>query len=56
MPASCRISTSFTEVSGACDAGLITTVLPETSAGASFHVGIAMGKFHGAISATTPSG
>jgi hypothetical protein len=35
---------------------LITTVLPATSAGASFHAGIALGKFHGVISATTPSG
>ena len=56
MPASSRIFTSSSDVSGACDAGLKTTVLPETSAGAIFHVGMAMGKFQGAISATTPSG
>ena len=56
MPACSRILTSSSEVSGACDAGLNTTALPETSAGAIFHVGMAMGKFHGAIRATTPSG
>jgi hypothetical protein len=55
-PASSRIRTSSTDVIGACEAGLKTTALPETSAGAIFHVGMAMGKFHGAISATTPIG
>ncbi len=42
-----------------CDddsAGLSTTVLPNASAGAAFHSGIATGKFHGVMSATTPSG
>ena len=34
----------------------MTTALPETSAGASFQAGMATGKFHGVISATTPSG
>ena len=33
-----------------------TTVLPYASAGAIFHAGIAIGKFHGVISPTTPSG
>ncbi len=37
-------------------AGLITTVLPQISAGMIFHEGIAIGKFHGVIMPTTPSG
>ena len=37
-------------------AGLKTTVLPHTSAGAIFHDGIAIGKFHGVIAPTTPIG
>ena len=47
---------AWTAVSGACDAGLNTTALPLMSAGAIFQVGIAIGKFHGVIMATTPSG
>ena len=43
-------------VSGVSSAGLSTTVLPAASAGASFHDAIVSGKFHGVISATTPSG
>ena len=37
-------------------AGLKTTVLPQTSAGAIFHDGIAIGKFHGVITPITPIG
>ena len=37
-------------------AGFSTTVLPQTSAGASFQAGIAIGKFHGVIAPTTPTG
>src|SRR4029077_10877576 len=37
-------------------AGLKTTVLPQTSAGAIFHTGMATGKFHGVMAPTTPSG
>ena len=37
-------------------AGLKTTVLPQTSAGTIFHDGIAIGKFHGVITPTTPIG
>ena len=40
----------------ACVAGLSTTALPACSAGASFQVGIAIGKFHGVISSATPRG
>ena len=42
--------------SGVSSAGLNTTVLPQTSAGAIFQVGIAIGKFHGVITPTTPTG
>ena len=37
-------------------AGLNTTVLPQTSAGMIFQDGIAIGKFHGVMTAQTPSG
>ena len=36
--------------------GLITTVLPAASAGASFHAVSSSGEFHGMMAATTPSG
>ncbi|MNR63848.1 hypothetical protein D3C85_1862950 [compost metagenome] len=41
---------------GVCSAGLRTTALPAASAGASFHTAMRMGKFHGMIWPTTPSG
>ena len=41
---------------GVCSAGLRTTALPAASAGASFQTAIRMGKFHGMIWPTTPSG
>jgi hypothetical protein len=37
-------------------AGLSTIALPATSAGNSFQLGIATGKFHGVIRPTTPIG
>ncbi len=37
-------------------AGFSTTVLPQTRAGQSFQAGIAIGKFHGVIAPTTPTG
>ena len=43
-------------LSGAADAGLSTTVLPQISAGASFQAGMALGKFQGVIRPTTPMG
>ena len=43
-------------VNGTISAGFQTTVLPNASAGASFQEGIAIGKFHGVIAVTTPSG
>ncbi len=36
-------------------AGFSTTVLPKASAGALFHAGIAIGKFHGVIRPKTPT-
>ena len=42
--------------SGVSSAGFRTTVFPQTSAGASFQAGIAIGKFHGVIAPTTPTG
>ena len=41
---------------GVCSAGLSTTALPAASAGASFQIAIRIGKFHGMICPTTPSG
>ena len=55
-PASCSASTMRQALSGAAEAGLSTTVLPQISAGASFQAGIALGKFQGVIRPTTPIG
>ena len=55
-PASTNSSISLAASSGVSDAGLKTTVLPVTSAGMIFQVGIASGKFQGVIAATTPIG
>ncbi len=41
---------------GVSSAGLKTTTLPVTSAGISFQVGIAKGKFQGVMAAMTPTG
>ncbi len=56
MPHSSKISTISAAVNGVRLAGLNTTVLPETSAGAIFHTGMATGKFHGVMIATGPTG
>src|SRR3977135_2980446 len=56
IPASANNSTMRTAVAGVSVAGLKTTVLPATSAGAIFQTGIATGKFHGVTQATTPNG
>ena len=56
IPASSAIRSNSSAVSGVSSAGLSTTVLPAASAGASFQDAIVSGKFHGTISATTPSG
>src|SRR5205807_8307532 len=49
-------STMRTAVPGVNVAGLKTTVLPATNAGAIFQTGMATGKFQGVTHATTPSG
>ncbi len=49
-------STSTMIEAGVCSAGLRTTQLPAASAGASFQTAMRMGKFHGMIWPTTPSG
>ena len=41
---------------GVCSAGFSTTQFPAARAGASFHVAMRIGKFHGMICPTTPSG
>src|ERR1039457_6326414 len=56
IPPSVSACTKLNVDSGVSCAGLITAVLPATSAGESFQEGIAMGKFHGVIMAQPPSG
>ncbi len=55
-PASSASRASSIAVSGVSSAGLSTTVLPAASAGANAHDAIGIGKFHGTITPTTPSG
>jgi hypothetical protein len=55
-PASWRARARCVADRGVSSAGMNTTVLPETSAGAVFHAGMAMGKFHGVMSVKTPRG
>ena len=55
-PASAKHSATWSPVRGASYPSLRTSVLPYISAGASFHTGIAIGKFHGVMRPTTPSG
>ena len=55
-PASRASPASRSAVSGVTSAGLSTTVLPAASAGANPHPAIGIGKFHGTITPTTPSG
>ena len=54
--ASWQISASSSAVSGVVSAGLRIAVLPQASAGASFHAAISSGKFQGTIWPTTPRG
>ena len=55
-PTSSAISACASAVSGVWLAGFRTTVLPHTSAGATFHTASSNGKFHGTMAATTPTG
>ena len=55
-PASASSPTSAYAVRGVSAAGLTTTVQPAARAGATLRVIIAAGKFHGVMSAATPTG
>ena len=48
--------TSSNAHAGDCSAGLSTTAFPVASAAAVIPAGIARGKFHGEMTATTPRG
>ncbi|MNI74512.1 hypothetical protein D3C73_1306000 [compost metagenome] len=50
------ISVSAQALAGTRLAGLNTTALPKARAGAIFHAAVAMGKFHGVMMPTTPTG
>ena len=56
MPARSASTASASAENGVCDAGLTTTVQPAASAGPTFRVIIAIGKFHGVMQPTTPIG
>ncbi len=56
IPASIASSPIRSAVSGVSSAGLRTTVLPAASAGAKPQPAMGIGKFHGTITDTTPSG
>jgi hypothetical protein len=55
-PALSKIETTADAVAGVRVAGLKTTVLPLTRAGAIFQTGMATGKFQGVMHPTTPRG
>ncbi len=55
-PASERISASRSNESGVSEAGFTTIAFPHARAGEIFHVAITRGKFHGVMSAQTPTG
>ena len=55
-PTLAAMSASASAVNGVWLAGLMITVLPQASAGATFHAVSSSGKFHGTIAATTPTG
>src|SRR6266545_800867 len=54
--ASSRTSANFAPQSGVREEGLNTTVQPAISAAPLFQEGIAMGKFHGVMRPTGPTG
>ena len=56
IPASSASSARRIAVSGVSSAGFSTTVLPAARAGAKPQPAIGIGKFHGTITETTPSG
>ncbi|MBU9571701.1 hypothetical protein KTE35_04425 [Burkholderia multivorans] len=54
-PAAATISSSACSAGEVSSDGFSTTVQPAASAGASFHAVVTIGKFHGTISAATPT-
>ena len=56
IPPSRSSSTKRTRQAGVSEAGLMTAVLPQISAGNSFQPGMATGKFQGVMMPTTPIG
>src|SRR5207253_714197 len=56
IPAFSQALTRFNDDSGTSSPDLSTTVLPQTSAGISFHDGIAIGKLKGVMSPQMPTG
>ena len=54
IPARWRTATIAAPHAGDCSAGLNTTAFPVARAAAVIPVGMATGKFHGAITAATP--
>ena len=56
MPTAFITSPSSVAVAGVSSDGFTTTVLPQASAGATFHVISSSGRFHGETIATTPKG
>ena len=56
MPARSASSARARADSGVSRGGLITKVQPAASAGAHLRVIMALGKFHGVIAPTTPTG
>ncbi len=55
-PASVRMSAIASAVSGVWEAGFTTAVFPQARAGPIFQLAITAGKFHGVMSAQTPTG
>ena len=55
-PTSCITSASSAAEEGVSSEGLATTAFPHASAGATFQVMSRNGRFHGAMTATTPTG
>ena len=55
-PASMANSPMRRQLRGVCSAGFMTMVQPAASAGPHFHETMSIGKFHGMICPTTPTG
>jgi hypothetical protein len=56
IPASSASSPSRSATRDASSAGLRTSVQPAASDGAIFQIALLIGRFHGTIAATTPTG